>query len=1021
MSNYTTEEVQDAVEKIVRSSVRHPTGILGDRKIDTTFNDLQEAAAGCFILYFNAPFYTLLLGIKRLTDQLKSQESTVLSLIDAVVATDRLVTPISDLSPIANAKAALEELEAAVSSRDQGFPDIEKVPAYRRYVTNLNSFLDATGSNIRGKDQSTGAAAIVDTPAGARAKIPGLVKQLVAQHGELLRKVKLLAGAIEDFSSLNLPRIAAQGVISRAREVLSLHYENLAALDENSRLENLRAVTLDLLTQRPLVKKYGAAQAPSEFIATSGLASAFADETHLAIPAEKLSDYSGPYPILAASQFIRFTMDGGLPIDFPLPLGFVAELNGNAQEPFEITSSSNSLRILFGHIDTGGTTFDITLTTGTRTAAQVVAEINAGLGASSLQAEERFFPLRYSSPVVVTSLGGSNARFTILSGDLTQLGVVVGDELDILDGPDAGTTWVITAVALSGQSVDATGPGPVTPVPLPGATVEIGPAARALRLRDTDELGSLTLRRTLRLPADSPKPLTATFLGFYPGSEVRSRPVPASAVVDNIKSSTSQLTARLDFKATRYQGLGRSIPGDPTRVALTKMEGTGTASGGTTVVINTAYFYLEDSMQLTDRLIIRSSLTAADVGKEGEVIFVAGNTITVQFMSVITAGDIGFEVGPDVNFGFGDVLMIHTGSNTGRYVVGEDQGVKTDASFELVLETPLLASSDGGLAYYFTVSLGAENVVFASRNTTLLTSIKIENAGSSLGAEHFLHPSSLGQLILGFTNYIHFSDYPVGAVVGDVVQRYINQYNVVTDQFAIRALEPDLGVLTIDGKVSSNLSLSFDFGIPNPFGRIRIAQVANYVELQERCNTWLSRPQQQNAYFRELARLLNPIVINANPTAVMVNDASNHLKSLLALLSAQYAASFGSTTSDTLEFALDMYEAPAQEPVDVLLSSFRNKGADRAIDLLLEGQFSAFFNLDVDGVSYSGTLMKNMRDMARQDLPVRKFNRADTRGEKLIGSQPDQQDFEFSSDDADSPNAPDIPMAPDADSPGENI
>lgn len=1019
MSNYTDQEVQDAVEKIVRSSVRHPTGILGDRKIETTFSDLQEAAAGCFILYFNAPFYVLFLGVKRLMDLLDSQASTVESLIDAVQATDRLTSPVTDLSPLANAKAALEELESAVSSRSQGFSDIEKVPAFRRYVQNLDSFIGATGSNIKSQG------AIVDTPSGARAKIPGLVKLMVDQHSELIRRVTLLSGALVDFASLNLPQIAAQGVISRARDVLDQHYTDLSALDENSRLDNLRAVTLDLLTQKPLVKKYGAAAAPSEFIATSGLASAFADTEHPATPAARASDSAGPYPILAPNQFIRFTMDGGTSFDYPLPLSLVAELLGTQQEPFTLDTSSNNLQLEFGNVDTGITIFNIPLTTGTRTAAQVVAEINVGLGASSLRAQRRFFPVRYSAPVTTLGLVGSNVRFTIFAGDLNQLGVVVGDEVDVTEGTNAGTTWTITAVDPAGQYVEATGIG--IAISTSDDSIEIGPAARALRLIDTDELGSVVQRRTLRIPADSPKPITSALLGFFPGAELRSRPVSAEAVVSNINSSTSALKATLVFHPLEYTGNGRSVPTDPTRVVLSKLEGSGTTTGGTNVTVSTAYFDLQDTLTTSDRLVIRASVTAADVGKEGVITSVVDDSISVTFPSAITGGFIDFEVGPDVEFGFGDVIVISDGPNAGRYMVGQDQEVGTDATFEVILEGVLPVPKDGDKPVEFTVELGAEDVTFASRDTTLASAITIDNAGTSFGADYFLDPINVGVLAIGSTKYVQFATFPEGVTVGDLFQEYIDSYNVLTREFFIMGVDASLKVLTLDDVVPANFSLSFDFNVPNPFGRLRVFQVATFADLKERCDAWLALPQQQSLYFRDLARFLNPILTNANPTPSMVNDALNQLKKLLALLTEASAVTYGSvlsppaTVENTLEFALSSYEAPAQEPVDVLLSTFRQKGADRAIDLLLEGQFSTFFNLGVDGVSYSGALMSALRDTARQDLPVRKFNRADTRGSKLIGAQPDQQDFEFSSDDVDSPNAPDIPMAPDTSSPGENI
>ena len=107
---------------------------------------------------------------------------------------------------------------------------------------------------------------MTDTPQGARAEIPGLVTQMQTQHQELIRRTTLLANAMTDFGSMNLPQAVAQGVISRAGAVLQGHYNDMAAQDENTRLTNLRGVVLDLLAQQPIVQQYGAALAPSVFI-----------------------------------------------------------------------------------------------------------------------------------------------------------------------------------------------------------------------------------------------------------------------------------------------------------------------------------------------------------------------------------------------------------------------------------------------------------------------------------------------------------------------------------------------------------------------------------------------------------------------------------------------------------------------------------------------------------------------------------------------------------------------------------
>lgn len=1026
MSNFTPQEIQTAVEKIVRSTVRHPTGILGERKVETSFSDIQEAAAGVFILYFGAPFYVIMLGARRLQDVLDTQAQTVQSLMDAVVATDRLVFPVSDLTPLANARTALAELESAVSARAQGFADIEQVPAFRRYVQNLDGFLNKDGQNVvfpssgsGGSGNSELASSIVDTPAGARSKIPALVRDLKATHDELIRRAKLLRSSIDDFAVLNLPQVAAQGVISRARQVLDDRLEELNALDENERLEVLREVVLDLITQKPIVRKYGAATAPSEFINTSRLATAYSDATHPAVPAQVTGNRFGPYNIVDTSHFIRFTMDGGTPFDFPLPLGFVAELNGTLAEPFAITSDRDRLRIVFDDPnDPAPATFVVNLINGTRTATQIVSDVMGVIGATALVCERYFLPLKLDTLMASSSLGGNDARFTLLGGNLSGLDIRVGDQLDVLSGAQAGTTWAVVFVDPAGLYFDTTGALPV--VPGSSVRVQAGPAARALRLRDTQPATSLAERRVIRLVrTGGEEDLTAAILGFASGIEARSRPVAAQEVAGNIANSTSQLTAEAVFSPSYYEGRARSSATDAAIVVLSKFEASGTISGGTapTIALSTPV----GNVGIGDKLVIRSSATPGDVGKEGTVFNVTTTTISASFSTAVAAGSCGIEVGPAVVFGFGAVLLITDGVNQGRYVTRETQGVGTSASFELLLESALPIPKQEAGPLVFTASFGQETVRFRSLLDQVTSSVTVENGSPGSAAELFFTPTSLPATARGTTPYLAFAAFPRTASLGDFIQFYEAQYNVVSREFTITGLEPSLSVVQVEPDIESTLNLAFDLNIPNPFGRIRVAQVADFASFRTRLEAWLARVPQQEPYFRELARLLNPVLVNTNPTASQVNDALNQIRALLGFLTVEGAELMGNGEENALEFALGNYKALASEPVDTLLNTLRNKGGDRAIDLLTEGQFSVFFGLDMSGVSYSGTLAQSIRDLARIDLPVRRFNRKQAFGETLLGSIPGGKDFEFDSSDADSPDTPEIPTGSDVASPGENF
>lgn len=1031
MANYTVDEVQTAVEKIVRSTVRHPTGSLGERSVGTSFSDLQEAASGVYILYFNAPYYTLLLGVRRLADSLTTQASTIASLIDAVLATRRMVTPVNDLSNLANAKAALEELQAAVTTRSSSFNSIQAVPAFRRYATNIDAFLNTQGANVKGSSidtapgdssseaqaqaQAGASSSIVDTPAGARAKIPNLVTMLKTQQEDIVRRVGLLSGALADFTALNLPSIAAQGVISRAHDVLSDHFTTLSGLDENTRLESLRGVVLDLLTQRPLVEKYGAGQNPSEYITTQGLAKGFSDALHLATPATATSTIAGPYNIVDTSHFIKLTIDGGAPFEFPLPLGYVAQLNGTLAEPFALDSSSNRLTVVFGDPNGVGPTDTrvIVLTTGTRTSQQVATELNTGLAGLELTVNRVMRPVRYANPMTI-----AGSRFTVLAGGLTGFGILVGDQVDILEGANAGTTVTVASIDPAGLFFDVTG-GALTAEPLPGVSVQVGPAARALQFLDTNPSASLVQRRSIRLKATGGvEDLTAALLGFAAGLEVRSYPVLATDIATNVNTSTSLFAADV-LDTADVGGSGYVDLADATHVTMSDFLGEGTLTGGTTVT-----FGYGPDVVMPDgpgKLVVRASATSADVGKEGTVSSkdLVARTMVVVFTSSVTAGDVSAEIGPEVSFTYGDPFVISDGPNQGRYTARESQGVKTTASFEILLDRVLPAPKTGGTANTVSYHIGKSYLTFESTLKQTTSSVRVENGTIGTAAEYFFETVDLPATGEGTTSYLKFDTFPPAAAVGDLVQLFEDQYNLVSREFEIVGIEPSASVIKLSRSVESDFSMTFDQGVPNPFGAIRISQTANYGDFKMFLDLWLQQRQLTTAYYRDLARFLNPVLTNANPTSAAVDDATNQLKSLSSILTEAGAAAYGGSDHATLEYALDLYSSPVEPSVDALISTFRNKGADRAIDLLLEGQFSTFFGLDLNTISYSGTLTQASRDVAMNDLPIRKNNRSNALGQQLIGTISNQPDHEYDFSDQDSA-IPDIPGNPDVSGPGDS-
>ena len=313
---------------------------------------------------------------------------------------------------------------------------------------------------------------------------------------------------------------------------------------------------------------------------------------------------------------------------------------------------------------------------------------------------------------------------------------------------------------------------------------------------------------------------------------------------------------------------------------------------------------------------------------------------------------------------------------------------------------------DGSSDVNFSVEFGVEYLSITSRLAQIASKVQVSNASSGAGAEYFFHASSLPASAIGTTSYLQFvptssgkPPWPEGIEAGDLILVFATDISILTTTFIVVDASNSGGnnVIKLTPDIESNAIYAFSPNTNPPLALIRVAKVANYSTLKTALDVWVAADTQQTQYFRDLSRYLNPVLLNAKPTAVEVGNAVQQLTLLQD----------GVTT---LEDSLSSYASPVEPAVDALLGSFRDKGSDRAIDLLLNGQFSAFFGLDMESTSYSGTLTKAARDLVVNELPVRKTNRTALAGQTSLGVIPDQKDFEYSSDDADSPDTPDIPV-----------
>ena len=301
--SYSQEEITASVQKFIRSSIRRQVDSLGVRKVETAFTDLQEIAASAFLLNQTAPFYIAYLAAQRLQEKVTQLALDVDQLILMIRSTGRVVLPINNLVPLVNARTAIFDLESSVNQRTLSFKQVTTSPGYQRFNTSINQFLSENGSNIKSEGD------IVSTPQEAKLKIKTLMSTIKTELAEVQDLVNRLSNALSDYGSVNLPTLVTSGVLKRTRDVVSSMTSVFQSKDPTTRLEDLRASVLDLVSAQSIVTELGTFKDPDPLFLVTGAGGAYSDSSHLGTAAALLAELPAPYQIPQMEQ-LDLEVDG---------------------------------------------------------------------------------------------------------------------------------------------------------------------------------------------------------------------------------------------------------------------------------------------------------------------------------------------------------------------------------------------------------------------------------------------------------------------------------------------------------------------------------------------------------------------------------------------------------------------------------------------------------------------------------------------------------------------------------------
>lgn len=1016
--SYSDAEVQAAVESLIRGGIRRPVDTLGVRRTDVTFTDYQEAAAGVFLLTPNAPFYLVALGAKRLLDVVRTLLVSVETTRVLLKATGRNVLGVKDVSPLFNARVALQALAHAAVSRTTGFNDVTKVPAHVQFENEANAFLQTNGAAVR---QDGG---IVPTPNEARVRLPLLLRDVQAAHEELVASALLLSNALTDFNGLNLPAVVSAGVMTRAATVVGEDAEALNALSPEARLEKVRGVVLNLLAAKAVVRTYGSFAGPSDFRALDGSGTPYSDATHLASPATITSDLAGAVGILFGSNdALQVTLDGGAAQAITLAPSPLALLVGQTTEslgtpngfligdginptapPGGVVPKNNEVHVRMRDNTGFDTTYVAPLTVSPsfstlRTAEDVAADIQAALP-SNVIAEVVFVPLEYSGLVNVTPSGG-DTLITVPGGlvDFVALGVQPGDLVFFASGPNLGVHTVDVVapltLTLTGEVLSAQVNQQAT----------VGPQLRRIELRCASVGIHLALETSLAVVGDGDLFSAAAgglqTLGFSDGATSTSRRTQMRDVATDINNKVNgQVSDAVfhPFLSPLDQMPCRTDLADSQRVVFSHTEALGDASfvGAVLTLTNPVYFRTGVSI-VGDVIVLRSGPNAGSEWTVSVVHDDGGLEATGTPGGTNTLG-VSFEVGTPILPLPYDVLRILSGTNSGDYVV-EGAG---PTSIEVQVRGVFHLTRRGTQPLVMTAAYGDKRLRMLSANTTVASRIVLDGNAVPF---FFLNLPPLTQN--GTTPWFLLSSMPRGLEPGDLLEFYPTQYNVPSESHLVTNLFSFPGGATgLELATEVDNRAGWSFGIhPVPFARLRTGRLFDFQTFKSRLDGWLQDTVNTDLFFTNLNRQVNPLLVNKNPTAEDVGTAVNTFNEFYVLLSETEALAQSADPALALDRILKSYVVPSVEQVDTLLRTYKEKGASRAVDLLVSGQFAHFFQLDAEEVTYAGSLQKAVRDVARNDLPVRKGNRFDASMPRILSTAA-SPDYEYSRDDIESLGKP---------------
>jgi len=566
MANFTDEELEDAVSQFVRQEVKTERTPLGPLDTNYTFGEVREIAASTLVFNPSAIFYLLSLAANRVNQDVEQAIEYLDDIIDGIGEVGRDTKEVTQTSLLSDAAAALLEVERTIENNNA----ITDQP-FSRYSRSLDNF--TSGSLTPNVRRATGSSfpetyEIVRPPQKAQSSIKENIAELRDLHVTVVSEAEKLTESMSEFLSANLPLLSIQTSVQKVRKDLRDLKDEFDGKTRDGAIEITRDAFLRIQAGKSVITNLTSISDPRESRMASSSSSS--DRAAAAYPASEATaaslspTISAPYLITPSTNEIKIEVNEGLeqvvtltPDDPASVIGSIdesydihaastAEMTSSGSGPYTVPASpDNSFRI---YVD--GIGYQTSLTSGSRTASQVAAEINAATRIDGVAGT-------FDDVATASDVGGSLhieydsvGRHSIVLGSNPTLNPALGftDEQEA-SGQDANDSirFVVddTTVVVAALTTGSTRTAAQVAADIAGASAAIDASAETV----VTVSGSITVVKVSSLSygegshvlvdsSTSAQEGAVIALGFYEGQEDRSTYV----TIDDLDSEISALS-----------------------------------------------------------------------------------------------------------------------------------------------------------------------------------------------------------------------------------------------------------------------------------------------------------------------------------------------------------------------------------------------------------------------------------------------------------------------------------------------